>query len=45
MRRRNILRRRSKLRSNTVVYCGVKIHEKTPDNECNTVIENLSAKI
>ena len=35
VRRRSILWRRSKLCSNTVVYCGVKIHEKTFDNECN----------
>ena len=34
-RRRSILWRRSKLCSNTVAYCGVKIHEKTFDNECN----------
>ena len=35
VRRRSILWRRSKLCSNTVAYCGVKIHEKTFDNECN----------
>ena len=45
MQRRNIFRHRSQLHSNTVVCCGVKIHEKTSDNECNICDRNLSAKI
>ena len=49
MQCRNILRPRSKLSSNTVVYYGVKIHEKTSDNECNIccrkfICQNLMTK-
>ena len=35
VRRRSILWRRRKLCCNTVAYCGIKIHDKTFDNECN----------